>query len=212
MPTTKRMYVLDDAPDFFIGQLPGKSNHAGTDRSVLDHPADFAFSAMAPESVMLEIARRWIQLGSQRPIAAPVFPMTVEAGALAVIQRFALFDDLRGARQRACECARFSQFVGRDYLLHHMSFGGSGGNGKRNHCDYQWKYTLLHHLAPLIVDCGEPGQRRRWCRALDMRGGRRQFFPCGHTSRSDIGFDIDSKTDPGPQQIVPFLWGSRFRL
>src|SRR5262252_2149617 len=130
MLTSKGAYVLDDTPDFFIGQFPAKSNHAGTDRSVLDHPEDFAFCAMAPESVMLEIARRWIQLGSQRTVAASVFPMTVETGAPAVIDHFALLDGLRGTRQRTCECARFGQFVGRDQLLHHMSFTGSGRNGK----------------------------------------------------------------------------------
>jgi hypothetical protein len=85
MLTTKCVYVLDDAPDFFVRQLLAESNHAGTDRSVLDYPEDFAFRAMTPESVVLEIARRWIQLGGQRPIAAPVFPVTVEASALAVI-------------------------------------------------------------------------------------------------------------------------------
>ena len=71
MLTTKRMYVLDDAPDLFIRQLLAESNHAGTDRSVLDHPEDFAFSAMTPESLVLEITGRGIQLGGQRPIAAP---------------------------------------------------------------------------------------------------------------------------------------------
>ena len=133
MPTTKRMYVLDDAPDFFVRQLLAESNHAGTDRSMLDHPEDFAFRSMTPESVVLEIARRWIQLSGQRPIAAPVFPMTVEAGALAVIERFALLDGFRGTRQRARECARFGQLVDRYQRLHHMPFGSPGRNGETHH-------------------------------------------------------------------------------
>src|SRR5438132_8234552 len=127
--------ILEDAPNFFVRQLPAKSNHAGTDRSVLDHPEDFAFIAMAPESLVLEIARRWMQLGSQRPIAATIFPMTVEAGALPVIEHFALLDDLRRTRQRARECAGFGQLIDRYQRLHHGPFGGPGGDGKGNHYD-----------------------------------------------------------------------------
>ena len=41
-------HILDEAPHFFVRQLPAKSNHAGANRSVLDHPEDFAFRAMAP--------------------------------------------------------------------------------------------------------------------------------------------------------------------
>ena len=126
----KAALILNDAPDLFVRQLPAKSYHAGTDRSVFDHPEDFAFRAMAPESMMLEIARRWIQLGRHRPIAVPVFSMTVEAGALAVIERLALRNDLRGVRQRARECARCGQLVGRHQRLHHVPFGGPGGYGK----------------------------------------------------------------------------------
>jgi hypothetical protein len=98
MLASETTLILDDAPNFFVRQLPAESNHTGTDRSVLDHPEDFAFRAMAPESMMLEIAGRWIQLGSRWPIAAPIFSMTIEAGALAVIERFALLDDRRGTR------------------------------------------------------------------------------------------------------------------
>src|SRR5437660_4688904 len=125
--------ILEDAPSFFVRQLPAKFNHAGTDRSVLDHPEDFAFIAMAPESRVLEIARRWIQLGCQRPLADTIFPMTVETGSLPVIERFALLDDLRRTRQRARECARFGQLVDRHQRLHHGPFGGPGWDGKRNH-------------------------------------------------------------------------------
>src|SRR6185295_1811567 len=156
MLTTKCMYVLNEAPDVFIGQLLAESNHAGTGRSVLDHPEDFAFSAMAPESVVLEIARRWIQLGSQRPIAVSVFPVTVKACAFAVIERFALLDRLWRPRQRARECARFDQFVGRHQLLHHMPFGSSDGNGKRHQCDYERVYIRSHPLAPLFLYCRKP--------------------------------------------------------
>jgi len=114
--------MLNDAPDLLIRQLPAKSHHAGPDRSVLDHPEDFAFCPMAPESMVLEITRRWIQLSGYRPVTVPIFPMTVEAGALAVIERFALLEDRRGIRQRAGQCARLSQLVGRPSRLHHMAF------------------------------------------------------------------------------------------
>src|ERR1043165_2068371 len=73
-------HVLDKAPNFFVRQLPAKPDHAGTGRSVLDHPEDFAFCAMAPESMVLEITWRWIQLSRQRPMTISVFPMTVKAG------------------------------------------------------------------------------------------------------------------------------------
>jgi hypothetical protein len=119
-------HVWDDAPNFFVRQLPAKSNHAGTDRSVLDHPEYFAFRTMAPESMVLEIARRWIQFSGRGPIAAAVFPMTVETGALTVIERFALLDDLRGPRQRARERARCGQLAGRYSRLHHVLLGRFG--------------------------------------------------------------------------------------
>jgi len=119
-------HILDEAPDFFVRQLPAKSNHAGTGRSILDYPEDFTFRTMAPESMVPEIAGRWIQLGSQRPITVPVFPMAVEAAALAVIERFALLNNLRGTRQRAYECARLGYFVGRHHRLHHVPFRGGG--------------------------------------------------------------------------------------
>jgi hypothetical protein len=63
---------------------------------MLDHPEDLAFRPMAPESMAPEITRRWIQLGSPRPIPTPVCSMAIEAGALAMIERFAFIDDLRG--------------------------------------------------------------------------------------------------------------------
>jgi hypothetical protein len=146
---------LDDAPDFFVRQLIAESNHAGTDRSMLDHPEDFAFRTMTPESVVLEIARRWIQLGSQWPIAAPVFPMTVETAALAVIEVFAVHDGLRGIRQRTRERTCFRQFLRRNHLLHHMPFGSPGWDGKKSYCSYQWESGRLHHMTPLIVYCGD---------------------------------------------------------
>ena len=68
------LQVLDEAPYFFVRQLPGEPHHAGTGRSILHHPEDFAFRTMAPESMVSEIAGRWIQLGSQRPITVPLFP------------------------------------------------------------------------------------------------------------------------------------------
>ena len=74
MLITKGAYVLDDAPDFFIRQLLAESNHAGTGRSVLDHPEDFAFHTMAPESMVLEIAGRGIQLAASGPLPPPSFP------------------------------------------------------------------------------------------------------------------------------------------
>ena len=67
-------HVLDDTPNFFVRQLPAKSDHAGTDRSVLDHPEDIAFCAMAPESMVLEIAGRGIQLAASGPLPPPSFP------------------------------------------------------------------------------------------------------------------------------------------
>jgi hypothetical protein len=77
---------------------------------------------MAPKSMVLEIARRWIQLSRHRPIAAPIFPMTVEAGPLTVIERFALLDHFRGIRKRARECARFGKLIGRHPRLCHVLF------------------------------------------------------------------------------------------
>jgi hypothetical protein len=127
--------IGDETPDLFVRQLPAESYHAGTDRSVLDHPEDFAFRPMAPESMVVKIARGWIQLGSQRPITISVFSMTVEAAALAGIERFALLDDLGGTRQRAYECTRLGHFVGRHQRLHHVPFGGPGRDGKSNYQD-----------------------------------------------------------------------------
>jgi hypothetical protein len=125
-------YILEEAPDLFVRQLTGKPDHAGTGRSVLDHPEDFTFRAMAPESMVPEITRRRIQLGCQRPIPVSVFPVTVEAAALAVIEGFTLLNNLRGTRQRAYECTRLGQFVGRYHRLHHVTFS-SGWEGKESH-------------------------------------------------------------------------------
>jgi hypothetical protein len=76
---------------------------------------------MAPKSMVLKIARRWIQLSGHRPIAAPVLSMTVETGPLTVVERLALRNDLSGTPQWAREGARFDQFVGRHPRLHHTS-------------------------------------------------------------------------------------------
>src|SRR6185295_10697245 len=148
-------YILDEAPDFFVRQLPVKSNHAGTDRSVFDHPENFAFCAMAPESRLLEITGQWIQLGCQRPIAVPVCPMTVEAGTLAAIKRFTLLDDFRRIRQRTRECACGHQLVCRHQRLHHIPLGGPDGDGKGNQYDEQREYSCLHHPVPVAGWCGE---------------------------------------------------------
>src|SRR4026208_1286544 len=144
----KTTLILDDAPDFFVRQLPAESDHAGTGRSVLDHPEDFTFRAMAPESIVLEITGRWVELCGQRAISTPIFPMTVEAGPLTIIERFAPLDDLRGTRQRACDCARFGQLFIRHPWLHHVPFGCPRRGGQRNPCTYQREYTRLHHRAP----------------------------------------------------------------
>ena len=95
MLTGEAARVLDQGPDLFIRQLPAKSNHTGPGRSVFDYPKDFPFRPMAPESMVPEIARRRFQLGRQRPIAVPIFPMTVKAGALAVIERLTLLVGFR---------------------------------------------------------------------------------------------------------------------
>src|SRR5262249_27556360 len=149
------------APNFFVRQLLAKPDHTGTDRSVLDHPEDFAFCTMTPESMVLEITWRWIQLRRQWPMTIPICPMTVKAGPLAVIERFALFDNLRRTRQRTRERARFCQLVGRHQRLHHVPFGGPGRDGKGNHYDEKWEYSRLHHLPPLIGWCRESSQRRQ---------------------------------------------------
>jgi hypothetical protein len=95
MLTTEVADVLDESPYLFVRQLPAKSDHAGSGRSVFYHPENFAFRTMAPESMLLEIPWRRFQLSGQRPIAIPLFPMTVEAGALAVVDRLTLRDSFR---------------------------------------------------------------------------------------------------------------------
>jgi len=57
MLTGEAADVLDEGPDLSVRQLISISNYAGTGRSVLDHPEDLAFRTLAPESVVLEIAR-----------------------------------------------------------------------------------------------------------------------------------------------------------
>ena len=48
--------VLDEGPDLIVCQLISISNEAGIGGSVLNHPEEFAFRAMDPESLVLKIA------------------------------------------------------------------------------------------------------------------------------------------------------------
>jgi hypothetical protein len=101
MPGGKSALIPDDGPDLVVGQYLTESDHGRARGAMLDHPEDLTFRAMAPESVVPEITRRWIQLGSPWPIPASVCSMAIEASALAVIERFAFIDDLRGIGQGA---------------------------------------------------------------------------------------------------------------
>jgi hypothetical protein len=80
---------LDDGPDFLVGQLIAKSDHGGARQVMLDDPKQFALCAMAPKPMVLKISRGWMEIGCNRSVSAPVFSMTVEAGAFTVIQRLA---------------------------------------------------------------------------------------------------------------------------
>ncbi len=162
-------FILDDAPNFFVRQLTAKSNHAGTDRSVLDHPEDFAFCAMAPESMMLEIARRWVQLSRHRPIAVPIFSMTIEASPLTVIELFALLDDLRGTRQRTRECARFGQLVGR----HHAAASSVAPRPRRKSREKPARPSARSILITLLLFRGSPGTSRLSRQSRRCRRARR---------------------------------------
>jgi hypothetical protein len=81
---------------------------------------------MPPEAMMLEITGRRIQLSGHRPIAAPVFPVTVKASAFAVIEDLSFLDDLWRVWKRARECAGLIQFIGRHPRLHHVLLSSFG--------------------------------------------------------------------------------------
>ena len=57
MLTGEAAEVLDEGPDLSVRQLISISNYAGIGRSILNQPEDFAFRTLAPESLVLEIAR-----------------------------------------------------------------------------------------------------------------------------------------------------------
>jgi hypothetical protein len=97
--------ILNHAPDLLVGQDRTESDHARAGRAVLDDPENFAFGTVAPESMVLEIARRRIEFRRCGSLAAPIGAMTVETGTFAVIERLAFFDNLRGTRPGALERA-----------------------------------------------------------------------------------------------------------
>jgi hypothetical protein len=65
---------------------------------MLDDPEELSFCAMSPEPMVLEIAGQGIQLDTCWSFSVSIYSMTGEAGALAVVQRFALLNHFRGIR------------------------------------------------------------------------------------------------------------------
>jgi hypothetical protein len=135
MSACERVLILDEGPDLFIGQDLPESDHAGARRAMFDDPEEFSFGAMAPKAVVLKIARSGIQFGPRWSLAVSVRSMTGEAGTLAVIQRFALLDDLGRIRQGAPESPCFGQLIGWNSRLHHVPLCRIGGGRKDNHDD-----------------------------------------------------------------------------
>lgn len=125
--------VLDDGPNFLIRELADESDHAGAGRAVLDHPEDFAFGAMPPESMVVEVSRGWVEPGRSRTVSHSVLAVAVEAGTFAVIEDLPFFDDVGGVWQRTRESARVCKFVGRHPRLHHVLLGSRyGSNNETN--------------------------------------------------------------------------------
>ncbi len=91
---SKPAEVLDDGPDFFIGELVTEANHAGPCHAVFDNPEDFTFCTMAPEPTIMEIAWWRIQLRGDWTIALPGVAMAVQAGTLALVQVLTLLNSV----------------------------------------------------------------------------------------------------------------------
>lgn len=71
MFTGEGAFILNEAPDLFVGQDRTESGHGRAGRAMLDDPENFAFGAMAPESMVPEIARRRIEFRRRGPVAGP---------------------------------------------------------------------------------------------------------------------------------------------
>ncbi len=151
MMAAESPFVLNESPDLLVGQLVREADHAGTGRAVLDHPEDFAFSPMAPESVVLKIAGRGIELSRQRPVSVALGSMAIDTGAFARVERLALFNRLRRVRQRAPQRLSLRHLVRRDARPHHIMAGRPrrGPAGEQRHeqgCRYRQAMCDLRHL------------------------------------------------------------------
>jgi hypothetical protein len=107
MAPGKAPLILHDRPHLLVGQHAAESDHAGSRRTVLDHPKDFTLGAMAPEPVMVKVTRGRIEAGRAGPISAAGRSMAGDTDAFPFIKRFSLFDDFGGSGKglvnaRAC--------------------------------------------------------------------------------------------------------------
>lgn len=126
----KGLFIPDDAPDLFIGQLVAEPDHGRAGRPVLDDPKDFAIGAVPPKPVVLEVSRRGVQGRGNRPVPRALRAVTIHTGSLAAVQSLSSRHYLRRGRQgicRACASARCSGAT-RGRIMSCMSAIAASGN------------------------------------------------------------------------------------
>ena len=95
--------VLDDRPDLFVFQFPAESDHGGTRRTYLITQKNFPLRTMTPKSMLVKILRGRIQGCGNWTIAGTALTVTIDAGPLALVERFPFLQALGRTRNRAGE-------------------------------------------------------------------------------------------------------------
>jgi hypothetical protein len=142
LPVRKCTFVLHHRPNFLIRQEASKGNHARSRRTVFDHPKDFPFSPVSPETMRTENTRRWIEARGTRPIPSTIHTMAIDASAFTLIDIFPLFNDSQRLWQWAGQSSRFIELLCWDTTLHHMLTGPKS----RTYEYYTQENTQSHHL------------------------------------------------------------------
>jgi hypothetical protein len=126
MFTGETAFVLDNSPDLLVRQQAAEWEHAGPRRAVLDDPEDFTFRAVAPEPMVVEIARGRFEVGRRHAVTLPAGSMTIHTRPLALVQGFPSCESFRRRRQRILQRTGGRQLISRHARHHDGALGSEG--------------------------------------------------------------------------------------
>src|SRR5690349_5533952 len=98
---TEAPFIVDDRPGFFFRDRGGdQGHHPRSWAAVLNDPEELAIFPFLVELAVREIPWAWIQDLPGFTLAVPCLAMTIEAGALPLVERLAFGDGLRTGGDR----------------------------------------------------------------------------------------------------------------